>query len=243
MTEREMMEALRAPFPAKDIQWRVGSVRRDGTAAMALAYLTSRAAMDRLDEVVGPINWQDTYREWRTKGVMCGIGIRGEDGEWSWKYDAADETQIEPTKGGIADAFKRAAVKWGIGRYLYNLDTQWTAVEKRGNTTVLKSTPTLPAWALPGGKLATTTQPKGPVPKKALDPGALAEAVAQDAETSVQGTQAAFCAMIARKYGYYETPADVIRVAKELGLNYSRAREDDLEHKLLEYAEYPGDGG
>jgi hypothetical protein len=38
---------------------------------------------------------------------------------------------VEADKGGISDAFKRAAVKWGIGRYLYDLKSPWVPCESR----------------------------------------------------------------------------------------------------------------
>jgi hypothetical protein len=82
--------------------------------------------------------------------VKAGIGIRDADtGEWIWKYDGADDTEFQATKGGLSDAFKRAAVKWGVGRYLYHLPAVWVACRQRGGSVVLEETPQLPAWALP----------------------------------------------------------------------------------------------
>ena len=49
---------------------------------------------------------------------MCTLSVKTEDG-WISKEDGADDTAIESTKGGISDALKRAAVKWGMGRDLY----------------------------------------------------------------------------------------------------------------------------
>lgn len=144
-------EKLLDPFPAKDIEWRAGATNADKTKAMALAYITSRAVMNRLDEVVGPENWQDTYQPAPSGGIMCGLSIRVND-EWVTKYDGADNTDFEAVKGGFSDAFKRAAVKWGIGRYLYNLEGVWVACETRGKSVVLKYPPSLPAWALPEGE-------------------------------------------------------------------------------------------
>ena len=74
--------------------------------------------MERLDEAFAPGGWQNTYERWGTKGVKCGIGVLC-DAEWVWKYDGADETDIEPTKGGFSDSMKRCAVQWGLGRDLY----------------------------------------------------------------------------------------------------------------------------
>jgi hypothetical protein len=84
--------------------------------------------MDRLDEVAGPACWQDTYTETPLGRVICTISIKV-DGEWVSKSDGAGKTDVEGDKGGISDAFKRAAVKWGIGRYLYSMPTPWVRCE------------------------------------------------------------------------------------------------------------------
>lgn len=140
---------LSEPFAPEDIEWRAGATNQAKTKALALAYITSRAVMNRLDEVCGPEDWQDDFRAGPDGGVLAGIGIRV-NGEWIWKWDGAENSNIEAVKGGLSDAFKRAAVKWGIGRYLYSLDGVWVECEQRGNTVVLKGKPTLPNWALPG---------------------------------------------------------------------------------------------
>lgn len=51
--------------------------------------------------------------------MVCEIGIFDGDSQWIWKADGADESDIEGTKGALSDSFKRAAVSWGVGRYLY----------------------------------------------------------------------------------------------------------------------------
>ena len=150
MLTEDQVAALRAPFPPEEVHWRAGATNKEGNKALALAYIDARAVMDRLDEVVGPMNWQDTFEEWKDGAVKAGIGVRN-DSEWVWKFDGADDTNFEATKGGFSDAFKRAAVKWGIGRYLYQLPGVWVACQKTGKTVKLLETPSLPDWALPGG--------------------------------------------------------------------------------------------
>ena len=54
---------------------------------------------------------------------MCGIGVLCDDNTWVWKFDGADETHIEPTKGGFSDSMKRAADQWGLARGLYDYPT------------------------------------------------------------------------------------------------------------------------
>lgn len=151
----KLIEELAKPFPAEEIEWRVGSTNSDKTKGIALAYLTSRAVMNRLDDVLGPENWQDSYTpipgsNGDTKGYLCTISILLGN-EWVSKQDGADESNLEAIKGGISDALKRAAVKWGVGRYLYNLPNEWVPIQGYGNSYKLSKTPTLPAWALPEG--------------------------------------------------------------------------------------------
>jgi hypothetical protein len=131
----EIYRQLSEPFPPEAIHWRIGSKSKDGTKARLLAYLNARDVMDRLDEVVGPENWEDSYDE-TAKRLLCTIRIAVHDGDfvsWVAKTDGAGDTNMEGEKGGISDAFKRAAVKWGIGRYLYSLDSPWVALDERGN--------------------------------------------------------------------------------------------------------------
>ena len=122
------LEKLSAPFPREAIHWRAQSVTKDGTKALALAYLDARDVMDRLDEVCGPENWQSEVTETAKGRVICRLGIRTEDG-WVWKSDGAGDTAVEGEKGGISDALKRAAVSWGVGRYLYRLKSPWVPCE------------------------------------------------------------------------------------------------------------------
>jgi len=126
-----VFQSLAAPFDPKAVSWRAQSVTKknpEAPKAMALAYIDARDVMDRLDEVVGPEGWEDAYVETPLGRVICTIRIKV-DGEWVSKSDGAGKTDVEGDKGGISDAFKRAAVKWGIGRYLYNMPTPWVRCE------------------------------------------------------------------------------------------------------------------
>jgi len=120
-----LMQQLQAPFADSDIEWRAQQVGtgNNGPWAMVLAYVTNRAIMARLDDVFGPLGWQNQYRDIPGGGVECGISVYdAASQQWVTKWDAADNTQVEATKGGRSDSMKRAAVQWGIGRYLYKLD-------------------------------------------------------------------------------------------------------------------------
>lgn len=141
-------KALAAPFPPEKIHWRVGSTNQDKTRGLALAYLDARDVMDRLDQVCGPAGWQCRYSHVGDK-VACEIGIRlGYNSlagltstvatEWVFKADGAGDTDFEGAKGSFSGAFKRAAVRWGIGRYLYDLPAEWVAIEERGRSYAIK---------------------------------------------------------------------------------------------------------
>lgn len=127
------LSKLSKPFEQNDIKFRAGATNQDKSQALALPYITSRAVMDRLDSVVGPANWQDEYRPGPDGGVLCGISILVDNG-WITKFDGADNTNIEAVKGGLSDAFKRSAVKWGIGRYLRSLPAIWVRTIPAGKS-------------------------------------------------------------------------------------------------------------
>jgi len=113
---QESLPDLRKEIPYK---WKVQTAKHWGCECVA--YIDARQVMDLLDEVVGPQNWQDHYREVAGK-VYCDLSIQVED-EWITKSDCGTASHFEAEKGQASDAFKRAAVKWGIGRFLYQLST------------------------------------------------------------------------------------------------------------------------
>ena len=113
-------EALAKPFNYDDLEWRVLRTQDYGKLeAMITPYVTARAIQDRLDEVCTPAGWWNEFRDWK-QGQLCGITIVTQSREVT-KWDGAPDMQVEKLKGGLSDATKRAAVQWGIGRYLYYL--------------------------------------------------------------------------------------------------------------------------
>lgn len=129
------LDGLDEPFKDEDLEWRVQNlfIYNEKPGAVVVPYVTNRAIMNRLDEVVGKENWRNNYGVTPvTNGVMCGISILMPTGEWVTKFDGADPTSIESTKGSLSDSMKRAAVQWGIGRHLYTLPTAFAKVHERG---------------------------------------------------------------------------------------------------------------
>jgi hypothetical protein len=154
-------KALQDFFNADEIEWRLQQAgEKNGKVwAICVPYVTNRAIMQRLDDTMGPGNWRNEFKPGPGGGVLCGISVRV-DGEWVTKWDGAENTDIEGVKGGLSGAMKRAAVQWGIGRYLYALEESFAQVsengkergklpEKLGGKTFRWDPPRLPEWALP----------------------------------------------------------------------------------------------
>ncbi len=123
---------------------------REGEPALAIAYLDARLVEDRLDAVFGPGGWQDAYNVLPSGDVVCTLRVRI-DGEWVEKSDVGGQSEQpdegDRVKAAFSDALKRAAVKLGVGRYLYRLGGQWVDFDEKARQ--FKRTPTLPEWATP----------------------------------------------------------------------------------------------
>ena len=140
---------LAAPFHPDEIRWKPQAV--NGNRALAIAYVNARTIMDRLDDVLGVAGWQDEYTPLEGGQVKCRLycwigtanNVAREDvGGQSKQPDAGDKI-----KSAFSDAFKRAAVKFGVSRYLYKLPSQWVDYDPQKKQ--FSKRPQLPAWALP----------------------------------------------------------------------------------------------
>lgn len=163
MTNEEMLEELKKPFKKEEVLWRLSRKNKDKTKGAVLAYIDTRAIMQRLDEVVGGSNWSikytpvdmgtitiDTYngkKNNHVKGFLAELTIFFPDGTSVSKTDGSNCTDVECFKGGLSSAFKRVASTYGIGRYLYKLPPTWVDIDNWGNFTP----PAIPSWALPEG--------------------------------------------------------------------------------------------
>ncbi len=160
-------DKLAVPFPASKIRWRIGNKSKDKQKATALAYVDARDVMDRLDSICGVSGWKDEYvteppryvrktkKGWNGAAddvwmeqicgrVICKLSIKDPiSGEWVTKSDGAGETNVEGEKGGISDAFKRAAVKFGVNRDAYSIEAVYLPIDKWGK---FINKPQVPAW-------------------------------------------------------------------------------------------------
>lgn len=101
-------------------KWRVQSSINGRGKCIVVPYLDARQVQQRLDEVIGASNWANTYE---AESGTASIGIRiGK--EFVYKSDVGDDTKVEKVKGKASDAFKRAAVVWGIGRSIYQIGSK-----------------------------------------------------------------------------------------------------------------------
>jgi hypothetical protein len=177
---------LALPFAEEEIEWRVQQAGESSNGriwVLVVPYVTNRAIQQRLDDVCGPENWRNEFLPGPGGGVMCGIGIRVpvlttnrttgeviETQEWLVKFDGAENTKgmdgDAAIKGGYSAAMKRAAVQFGVGRYLYALEETFGEVHERGRfraktkggTTFRWNPPALPEWALPTQRSTNKTE-------------------------------------------------------------------------------------
>ena len=112
----EFFSALAADFHPSEVRSKPGRGRD------VFYYVTARTVMNRLDEVAGPENWWAKYLPGE-HGVLCQLTIRLPDGREITKENLGAKAGMQDAgdddKSGVSDALKRAAVEWGIARYLY----------------------------------------------------------------------------------------------------------------------------
>lgn len=169
MSNKELVQAeikriedgLSAPFHESIVKWipKVFSKAQKGIEKdiEILGYIDARDVMSRLDEVVGPNNWTSKHTVTDAGVYTCELSIRmpwynpfmdSVEYEWVCKSDGADETKIEAAKGGHSDSLKRAAVNFGVGRYLYMLGDVTVKAMYTGSEWKYKR-PVLPDFARP----------------------------------------------------------------------------------------------
>ncbi len=138
ITWQTVGSALSAPLPPEAVDFRIqggNPFEKDGKPYVrVIAYIDARAVMDRLDAVVGPGNWSFDWQPLITsaqavtvvKGSLTVLGV-----------PQSDVGAAGPTKAAVSDALKRAAVHFGVGRYLYDIEATWAQakLDKAGKIT------------------------------------------------------------------------------------------------------------
>jgi hypothetical protein len=240
-----LCRALAAPFNPAAVKFKPAVV--SGNRAMAMAFVDARTVQDRLDEVVGVEGWQDDYEVLTDGSVVCRLQVCL-NGVWLTKVDVGGPSEQpddgDKRKAAFSDALKRAAVKFGIGRYLYRIPSQWADYDPKKRQFV--KTPTLPAFAQPAkakekpsrpaAKAVLHTRPAtGPELKDRLqnfDAKLAKEGLCQSGELLSHVLEAG------RKKGYPEDLAEwadgAIDLAVDEGKKFTaRARERHSERKVV----------
>lgn len=151
----KLIQELSKPFPASMISWRAGAVTRDKKRAQALPYAEPRVYEDRLNAVC-PDLWSVSFRPWGDSRIICDLTIGG-----LTRSSTGEENEgFAPGTAAEAQAFKRACVKFGLGRYLYDLPVVW--VDYDSEKSKLLEVPELPAQYNP-----REVKPKAETPREA----------------------------------------------------------------------------
>ena len=151
-----LAEKLRLPTPKDRVKFRVGFKNRDNTQACMLGYVDARYVQDTFDDIIGADNWDLEYHE-IMGSLFCKITVTWPDGSTSSKMDCGTETDVEKEKGQASDAFKRAAVHFGIARDLYDLPDYWAPINEYGYA---DKNWTPPGWGADAGHLPSATEPQ-----------------------------------------------------------------------------------
>jgi hypothetical protein len=123
-----LLEQLRLPFEPADISWLPGSATKDGGKCMAMAYADLRTYQERLDELCG-LDWSVEYLPWGDGRIIARLTICGVTRASTGEMAAQDEKNGMGGTVAEAQAFKRAAAMFGLGRYLYELPAAWVGYD------------------------------------------------------------------------------------------------------------------
>ncbi len=138
LEQTDLWSALAAPLPAGVLSWRQDGrpVTRDGrTIARFVAYIEANTVRERLDTVV-PGEWDLTLE---LLPAVAGLDDDANQGACSFKARLQilgvireDVGTGKDYKQAATDAFKRAAVRFGIGHELYAFEQNWVQMDGDG---------------------------------------------------------------------------------------------------------------
>jgi hypothetical protein len=127
---------LTADFLPDRIEWRPQGKTGPNMRVQLVPYIDARDVQERLDSVVGAGAW---YFDWQPLNIDAKGEVTSAKGILSIhglsKSDVGTASNFEASKGAVSDALKRAAVMWGIGRYLYSQPPVWVTLDAKGNVT------------------------------------------------------------------------------------------------------------
>ncbi len=129
----DVLSKLAEPFRADQVRWKP-QVVSDSGRALAVAYVDPRVVSERLDQVVGgewSFHWEPLGVQGDRLVVKSSLTVMGVTREDVGEYVLSDREQADPWKSAVSDALKRAAVHFGVGRYLYWLEAIWCSYDRR----------------------------------------------------------------------------------------------------------------
>lgn len=123
--DESFVEDLTAPFPENEVKWTISATKNKNTPQqmdLYTPYLNADSIRDRLDKVAGPGGWAVDYEAVGEQAMICRLTIHGVS-----RADVGEpgDQARQPWKAAATDAIKRAAVNFGIGRYLHKVGGQW----------------------------------------------------------------------------------------------------------------------
>jgi hypothetical protein len=159
-TVKHLVAELEVPFETSVIEWRVTNTGIDGRRGQIVPYANPRAYTDRLNTLFTPAGWTRKYTVntsanfERAKDkkivakilVTCELTIFGLGSHSATGEEFADSEYA--LTAAEAQAFKRAACCFGLGRYLYYFTGVWVDLDERKRPTNI---PQLFGWATPQG--------------------------------------------------------------------------------------------
>ena len=173
----EIAKALAAPFKESEISWVVVATTNKNTPQMSelwAPYLEADPIIDRLDQVVGPDGWSLDIEAAGERAAICRLTILGVTKAGAGQI-AADQKTDQPFKAAATDALKRAAVLFGIGRYLHKVQNEWRKPTADGARPKRGAAPKAPPPAprpspAPASPPAQAAAPEAPRPAEPAKP-------------------------------------------------------------------------
>lgn len=137
------VEQLQRPFTrgAVRIKPQATADRNGGKVGLVTFYIDSRLVVERLNAVVGPDAWAESYKPVLDDAmgaaahffpVECTLTVLGVSRTDVGQYQS-NTTDDKAWKSGYSDALKRAAVKFRIGAYLYGTPNVWVECKVGNN--------------------------------------------------------------------------------------------------------------
>jgi hypothetical protein len=148
---QKLYKALAAPFAEEDILFRAIQKSKDGTKSQFTPYVRKNKIIDRLNDVLGE-SWSysvKTTNDPGMPGVICDLAIEFPAGSPITRSgaDCQFNNQRKPNAQGgqmgqdyslpssFTKAFVTAAEMFGIGAYLYGMQTQYLEIDEWGKPT------------------------------------------------------------------------------------------------------------